>query len=315
MTKKAFITGISGQDGSLLAELLLSKDYKVYGLLRENSSKKNLENIINNKNLQLVYGNSLNDELIHFLIETYKFDEVYNLASQSNIRLSYSDPIATFNTTLIGTIVLLENIKKYSPESKMFQAGSSAMYGNNMDNDGFQRETTPFIPVNPYASSKLFAYNISNNYKENNNLYISNGILYNHESLKIKTLPGIVNTVIKKAIDIKKNTIHEFYIPNLKIFIDIGHAKDYVEGIWLTLQQKTPDNYIISSGKVYSIEFICDYIFSKLDLDYKEHIKTEKNSIESFKLKGDMSKLKNLGWVPKYSLEDTIDEIINYYNK
>ena len=176
--KKALITGISGQDGSLLAELLLSKGYKVYGLMRESSSKNNLEDILNNKNLQIIYGDLLNNELIRLLLEIHQFDEIYNLASQSNIRLSYDNPVLTFNVTLIGTLSLLENIKKYSPISKVFQAGSSAMFGHSVDKDGFQRETTLFKPISPYASSKLFAHNICTNYREINNMYISNGILY-----------------------------------------------------------------------------------------------------------------------------------------
>jgi GDPmannose 4,6-dehydratase len=314
LTKKALITGISGQDGSLLAEFLLAKGYKICGLLREKSSKDNLENIINNKNLQLVYGDSLNNDLIRFLLETHQFDEVYNLASQSNIRLSYGDPLNTFNVTLIGTLILLENIKKYSPHSKMFQAGSSAMFGNSIDNDGFQRETTPFFPISPYASSKLFAHNISNNYRENNNLYISNGILYNHESSKSKTLLGVTNNIIKHIVDIKKGLMSEYYVPNFKVYLDIGHANDYVEAMWVILQQEKPDNYLISTGTLNSVEYICEYTCSKLALDYKKCIKTDTNAAELPKLKGDSTKLKNLGWNPKYSFENIMDEIINYYN-
>jgi GDPmannose 4,6-dehydratase len=315
MIKKALITGISGQDGSLLAEFLLFKNYKVYGLLRESSSKNNLEDIINHPNLHIIYGDLLNNDLIRYILEEYKFDEIYNLASQSNIRLSYDKPLNTFNVTLIGTIILLDNIKKYSPNSKMFQAGSSAMFGNNMDKDGLQRETTLFKPISPYASSKLFAYNICNNYKENHQLYISNGILYNHESIKSKALPGIINTVIKKAIDIKNNVISDYYIPNLKIHLDIGAANDFIKATWLTLQQDIPDNYIISSGKTYSIEYICDYVFTKLGLDYTKYIKTDTHLPESLKLKGDSSKLKNLGWAPEYTFESMLDKIIEYYYK
>jgi GDPmannose 4,6-dehydratase len=314
MTKKAFITGVSGQDGSLLAEFLLEKGYKVYGLLKEKSNLSNLENITNNNNFFLIYGDLLNDNLVRYILETHQFDEVYNLASQSNVRLSYENPVNTFNVTLIGTIVLLENLRKYSSYSKIFQASSSAMFGNSIDEDGFQRETTSFKPISPYASSKLFAHNISSNYRENYKMFISNGILYNHESIKSKTLFGIINTVTQKAIEIKKGLISEFYIPNLKIHLDIGSAEDYVEAMWLTLQQKSSDDYIIASGKTYSIEDICNYIFLKLDLNYKKYIKTDSNSIESPKLKGDISKIKNLGWTPKYTFEEIITKIINYYN-
>lgn len=313
-TKKAFITGVSGQDGSLLAEFLISKGYKVYGLMRESSSKINLENLINNKNFQIIYGDSSNSDLIRLLLETNEFDEIYNLASQSNVRLSYNTPVLTFNVTLIGTLILLENIKKYSPSSKLFQAGSSAMFGNSIDEDGFQRETTLFKPISPYASSKLFAHNICTNYREINNLYISNGILYNHESIKSKTLLGVTNNIIKNIFEIKKGTISDYYVPNLKIYIDIGNAEDYVEAMWLSLQQSIPDDYIISSGTLNSIEYICKYTCSKLGLDYKQCIKTDINNIESSKFKGDPTKLKNLGWNPKYTFIDTLDQIINYYN-
>jgi GDPmannose 4,6-dehydratase len=313
MTKKTLITGISGQDGSLLAEFLLSKNYEVYGLLRESSSKDNLENIINHPNLHIIYGDLLNNDLIRYILEEYQFDEIYNLASQSNIRLSYDNPLNTFNVTLIGTLILLDNIKKYSPQSKMFQAGSSAMFGNSIEKDGYQRETTLFRPISPYASSKLFAHNISSNYRENYKMFISNGILYNHESTKIKTLFGIINTVVQKAIEIKQELISEFYIPNLKIHLDVGSAEDYVEAMWLTLQFKTPDDYVIASGETHSIEDICEYTFSKLDLNYKKYIKTNPDLVESSKLKGDINKIKNLGWTPKYTFTEIIDNIINHY--
>ena len=313
MTKKAFITGVPGQDGSLLAEFLLNKGYKVWGLLREKSNEENLKDIIENNNFHLVYGDSLNNELIRFLLETNQFDEIYNLASQSNIRLSYGDPLNTFNVTLIGTLILLENIKKYSPNSKMFQAGSAAMFGNSVDKDGFQRETTPFKPISPYASSKLFAHNISTNYRENNNLYVSNGILYNHESTKSKTLLGVTNNIIKHRVDIKKGIISEYYVPNLKVYLDVGNAEDYIEAMWLTLQQPKSDDYIISTGILNDIKYICEYTCSKLNLDYKHCIKTEFSSYELPKLKGNPSKLKSLGWNLKYTFEDTMDEIIKYY--
>jgi GDPmannose 4,6-dehydratase len=313
MTKTAFITGISGQDGSLLAEFLLNKNYIVYGLVKENSSQDNLKNIINRDNLYITYGDLLNNDLIRYLLEIHQFDEIYNLASQSNIRLSYDNPLLTFNVTLIGTIILLENIKKYSPSSKMFQAGSSAMFGNSIDSDGFQRETTPFHPISPYASSKLFAHNICTNYRENNGLFVSNGILYNHESLKSKTLLGVTNNIIKHIVDIKKGIISEYYVPNLKVYLDIGQAEDYVEAMWLILQQEKSDTYIISSGELNSIEYICEYTCSKLGLDYKQYIKTESNSLELPKLKGDSSKLKLIGWNPKYTFKNTINNIINFY--
>lgn len=314
-TKKALITGVSGQDGSLLAELLISKGYKVYGLMRESSSKTNLENIINNKNFQIVFGDLLNNDLIRLLLETHQFDEIYNLASQSNVRLSYDSPVLTFNVTLMGTLVLLENIKKYSPSSKVFQASSSAMFGNSKDEDGFQRETTIMKPISPYASSKLFAHNICTNYREINNLYISNGILYNHESTKSKTLLGVTNNVIKNIVDIKKGIISNYYVPNLNVNLDIGNAEDYAYAMWLILQQPYSDDYIISTGNLISIKYICEYTCSKLNLDYKQCIITDKNAKEIPGLKGDPSKLKNLGWNPRFEFSDIMDSIIHFYKQ
>jgi len=310
--KKAFITGVSGQDGSLLAEFLLSKGYYVQGLMRELSSTNNLQRIIHNNNFKIIYGDLLNNDLVRLILSNNQFDEIYNLASQSNVRLSYNNPILTFNTTLIGTLVLLDNIKKYSPKSKLFQASSSAMFGNSVDEDGFQRETTIFKPISPYASSKLFSHNICINYREIDNLYISNGILYNHESSKSKILLGVTNNIIKNIFDIKKGLIPDYYVPNLGISLDIGDAEDYVEAMWLILQQPQPEDYIISSGTLNSIEYICEYTCSKLGLNYKKYIKTD-NNIEVLGLKGDSSKLRNLGWSPKYTFTDTMDSIIRHY--
>lgn len=311
--KKAFITGVSGQDGSLLAELLLIKDYTVYGLMRPESSKANLSGCIEDKNFHLIEGDLLNNDLIAFLIKTYQFDEIYNLASQSNIRLSYSNPVHTFNVTLMGTLVLLENIKKYSPNSKMFQAGSSAMFGSEFERDGKQRETTPMKPISPYASSKLFAHNICCNYRDNDKLFVSNGILYNHESSKTKTLLGVTNIIVKHAYEIKKGLKKEFEIPYLGTLIDLGHAEDYVKAMWLILQQDKPDDFIISSNRFFYLEEICDIIFKELGLNYKDYIKTNYPIEYQIPIYGDSTKLRNIGWKPKYNFTDTIYELIRNY--
>lgn len=313
-TKKiAFCTGVSGQDGSLLAEFLISKGYFVVGLLRDGSPKDNLLNILNHPNLKLVYGDLMNGELLRYLLESYKFDEIYNLASQSNVRLSYENPVLTFNVTLIGTISLVDSIKRYSPNSKVFQAGSSAMFGNSIDDDGYQRESTPFRPISPYASSKLFAHNICKNYRDNDGLYICNGILYNHESYKSKRLLGVVNTIVEKAILIKNEKLSSFHIPNLDIHIDCGHAKDYVEAMWICLQQELPDDYIISSNDSHDLRYICDYVFSKLEMNWLDYITTDDNKSEIYKIKGDSTKIRNLGWSPKYRFNQMLDEIIDYH--
>lgn len=310
--KGVLITGASGQDGSILTELLLSKNYKVYGLVRPTSSLDNIQHLIKNKNLSIIYGDLMNEDLLRHILSNNKIDEIYNLASQSNIRLSYVDPRKTFEVTLMGTISLIECVKDYSPNTKIFQAGSSAMFGKSCDEDGYQRENTPFHPVSPYASSKLFAHNICQNYRINQGLYINNGIFYNHESVKSKRNVGIIKTVVQKAISIKQNQIKDFYIPDLKVNIDFGHADDYMQAAWLSMQQEKSDDYIISSGEVYSIEYICQYVFKKLNMDFRQYITSDGSQKYIFISKGDSSKLKKLGWIRKYTFQQLIDQIIKF---
>lgn len=315
MKRKALITGVSGQDGSLLARYLLSKDYVVFGLSRPISKFDNISDLLQNSYFNLVQGDLMNEDLIRYILSNHDFDEVYNLASQSNIRLSYEEPVSTFKVTLLGTIMLMDLIKKHSPKSKVFQAGSSSMFGNSCESDGFQRENTPFRPVSPYASSKLFAHNICANYRDNDGIYVTNGILYNHESPTSKTNPGIIRTIAHKAKLIKNGLIDEFYIPNLSISIDFGHAYDYVKAMWLTLQQIKSDDYIIASGETHTIDYICKYIFNKFDLDHKKYIKTNQDSKEEFISKGDASKIRNLGWTNNHTFIELMEQIVEFENK
>ena len=310
MEKTALITGVSGQDGSILADFLLQRGYQVLGLMRVNSDLSNIVHLMEDKRFSCIYGNLMNEDLLRHIMSNNQIDEIYNLASQSNVRLSYDDPRLTFEVTLMGTISLVESVKDYSPKTKVFQAGSSAMFGTTCDEDGYQREETPFNPISPYASSKLFAHNICQNYRRNQKIYIVNGILYNHESSKSKRNSGIIKTVIEKAVLIKNGKINEFYIPDLTIEIDFGHAKDYIEAMWLSLQQEESDDYIISTGEIYSIEYICDYVFKRLNLDYKSHIISDVKTKTNFVSKGDPSKIKKIGWFPKFTFEQLLDEII-----
>lgn len=310
--KAALVTGISGQDGSLMAEMLLKKNYKVYGLVRPTSNLSNLNNLMIDKNLNIIYGDLMNEELLRYVLSNNQIDEIYNLASQSNIRLSYEHPRQTFEVTLMGTISLIESVKDYSPESKIFQAGSSAMFGKSCDDDGFQRENTPFHPISPYASSKLFAHNICQNYRTNQSLYIVNGILYNHESIKSKRNSGIIKTIVEKAFLIKNGKLDKFFIPNLNVQIDFGHADDYVRAAWLSMQQEKSDDYIISSGEVYSIEYICDYVFKKLDMEYMNYITSGDSVNDNFISKGDSTKIQKIGWTRRFTFEQLIDQIIEF---
>jgi GDPmannose 4,6-dehydratase len=310
MRPSALITGISGQDGSLLAEYLLKKGYKVHGLIRPSSHTRNLDHLLKDPNLHVIWGDLINSDLLRHILCSNKIDEVYNLASQSNIRLSYNNPELTFKVTLLGTISLIEAIKNYSPGTKIFQAGSSAMFGASCDDDGFQREDTPFKPISPYASSKLFAHNISQNYRNNNGIYISNGILYNHESSKVKSNPGLISTIVDVAIRISERKQESFFIPDINIAIDWGHAVDFIDAMWITLQQESSDDYIIATGEVHRISDVCKIVFSKLGLDWGAHIETDLGTNDSFISKGDPAKIKKIGWEQTHTFSEMIDEMI-----
>ena len=319
MSKVALITGINGQDGSYLSELLVDKGYKVWGTVKRNSVAENQTARINDsifKKINLEYAD-LND--LSSLLRVIKLSnpsEIYNLAAQSHVRVSFDQPIYTANTTAIGALNLLEAIRLVNPKIKVYQASSSEMFGNSIDADGFQRESTIMEPVSPYGCSKLFAYSISRNYRNAYKMFISNGILFNHESPRRGT-NFVTNKVVKTAVEIKKNITNELVLGNLNASRDWGHAKDYVEAMWLILQQDKPDDYVCATGKSHTVEDLTKYVFDKLDLNYKDYVKVDPKYYRAEELnilKGDSSKIRNdLNWNPKYTFESMLDEMINYW--
>jgi GDPmannose 4,6-dehydratase len=244
-------------------------------------------------------------------------DEIYNLAAQSHVRISFDQPIYTANVTGLGTLNLLEAVKLIKPDTKIYQASSSEMFGNSIDSDGFQRETTPMNPVSPYGCAKVFSYNICRNYRNSYNMFISNGILFNHESPKRGT-NFVTNKVCKEAVKIKKGLSKELKLGNLNATRDWGHAKDYVEAMWMILQQDSPDDFVCSTGISHSVQELCEYVFGKLDLDWRDYVKQDEKFLrpeELNDLKGDYSKAKQiLGWEPKYTFETMLDEMIEFWN-
>jgi GDPmannose 4,6-dehydratase len=320
VTKIALITGINGQDGSYLAEFLLEKGYEVHGTLKRNSVAENqtarLDNIFEKINLH--YADLTDLSSLISVIQKTQPDEIYNLAAQSHVRISFDQPIYTAQVTGVGTLNMLEAVRLIKPDAKIYQASSSEMFGNSIDSDGFQRETTPMNPVSPYGCAKVYSYNICKNYRNSYDMFISNGILFNHESPRRGT-NFVTNKVVKEAVKIKLGLSNKLALGNLDATRDWGHAKDYVEAMWMILQLETPNDYVCSTGVSHTVKELCEYVFRKLDLSYQDYIVLDEKFLrpeELNDLKGDNSKLKkHTGWEPTYTFESMLDEMIDYWLK
>lgn len=317
-TKIALITGINGQDGSYLAEFLLDKGYEVHGTLKRNSVSENQTSrllLIYNK-IKLHYADLTDLSSLISVIQKVNPDEIYNLAAQSHVRISFDQPLYTANVTGIGTLNMLEAVKLIKPNTKIYQASSSEMFGNSIDTDGYQRETTPMNPVSPYGCAKVFSYNICCNYRNSYGMFISNGILFNHESPRRGT-NFVTNKVCKEAVKIKLGLSNELKLGNLDATRDWGHAKDYIKAMWLILQEEKPDDFVCSTGISNSVQDLCDYVFTKLDLNYNDYVKLDEKFLrpeELHNLKGDSTKLNEVtGWIPEYTFETMLDEMIEYW--
>lgn len=317
--KKAFITGIGGQDGSYLAEYLLSLDYEVHGIIRRNSTPEHqqsrLDKIRNNKNLHVSYGDLLDTSKIESLLREIQPDEVYNIAAQSHVRISYEIPQFTVQTNALGVLNILEAVKNNCPNAKFYQASSSEMFGSSVDEDGYQRETTKMTPVSPYGCAKVFGYNIVRNYRNAYKLYVSNGILFNHESPR-RGSNFVTNKVVKAAVRIKLGLQDNLELGNLDAYRDWGHSKDYIKAMHLILQQPKPGDWVVATGETRSVRDMCEYVFSKLDLNYKDYIIQNPKFLrpEELKyLKGDSTRIRQLGWKPEYTFETMMDEMVDFW--
>ena len=321
MKKKAFITGISGQDGSYLAELLLEKDYEVYGIIRRNSVAENQDNRIDHligSGVETEYGDLLDVSSLERLIRTIQPDEIYNIAAQSHVRISMDIPQFTVQTNALGILNVLEAYRNNCPTARFYQASSSEMFGRTVDEDGFQRETTQMNPTSPYGCTKVFGFNMVQHYRHAYKLFAVNGILFNHESPR-RGSNFVTNKVVKSAVEISKGLRDKLPLGNLDAFRDLGHSKDYVRAMWLIVNHTEPDDFVCATGVTNSVGDMCDYVFSKLDLDYKDYVTVDERFMRAEELKylkGDSTKLRTtLGWKPEYTFETLMDEMTEHWLK
>src|SRR3989475_4028118 len=275
--KKALITGITGQDGSYLAELLLDKGYEVHGIIRR-ASTFNTERIehlyqdphVNNVKLFLHYGDIADSTNLIKLLYRLQPDEVYHLAAQSHVRVSFDIPEYTGDVTGLGTIRILEAIRETGLKTRFYQAGSSEMFGKVLETP--QRETTPFYPRSPYGVAKVYSYWITVNYRESYGLFACNGILFNHESPR-RGETFVTRKITKAAARIKLGLQQDLFLGNLDAKRDWGYAGDYIEAMWMMLQAKTPDDYVIATGETHTVKEMLELVFDRLQLDWKKHVK------------------------------------------
>ena len=324
--KKAFITGINGQDGSYLAEYLLSLGYEVHGTVRRNSTSENQSarlkpaietgNNFAKTNIFTHYGDLSDQGSIERLLEEIRPDEIYNIAAQSHVRVSFDIPQYTVQTNAIGVLNVLEAYKRTCPTAKFYQASSSEMFGLTVEDDGFQRETSIMNPVSPYGCSKVFGYNIVRHYRRAHNLHAVNGILFNHESPR-RGSNFVTNKVVKAACSIKLGLQDKLELGNMDSYRDWGHSKDYVRAMHAMLNHDVADDFVVSTMKTHSVREMCDLVFKYLDLDYKDYIEQNPKFMRPEELpylKGDSTKIREtLKWKPKYTFESMMHEMCDHW--
>jgi GDPmannose 4,6-dehydratase len=308
---KALITGITGQDGSYLTELLLKKGYQVWGIIRRSSSfhTGRIDHLYKDPHeqpaLKLVYGDLTDGGNLSTIMNEVKPDEVYNLGAQSHVRVSFDTPIYTVDTDALGTLRLLETIRTMEKPAKFYQASSSEMYGKAVETP--QTEKTPFYPRSPYGCAKVYSFWQTLNYREAYGLFACNGILFNHESPR-RGETFVTRKITQAATRIKLGLQDKLFLGNLDAKRDWGFAGDYVETMWLMLQQDKPDDYVIATGETHSVREFLDEVFCHLDMDWHKYVETDPRYLRPSEvdcLLGDASKAKRvLKWEPKVSFKE-----------
>ena len=318
MARRALITGIAGQDGSYLAEHLLSLGYEVHGIVRRNSVPEHQESRLGllSANIEMYYADLADPLGISQILRRVNPDEIYNLAAQSHVRISFEVPSFTGQVNALGVLSLLELIRRECPEARFYQASSSEMFGDSVDSDGFQRETTPMHPVSPYGCAKLYGYHITRNYRKAYGIYASNGILFNHESPR-RGSNFVTSKVIKTAVEIKKGITEKLVMGNLDSYRDWGHSKDYVRAMHLILNHSIADDFVVATGHTRSVRDLVDLSFKTLGMYYSDYVVQDKKFMrpeELHYLKGDSTKIRTtLKWQPEISIESMIEEMTSFW--
>jgi GDPmannose 4,6-dehydratase len=320
MPKKALITGITGQDGSYLTELLLGKGYDVYGVIRRASTfnTERIDHIYQDphesgRRMRLLYGDLNDASSLNKILRDVQPDEIYNLGAQSHVRVSFDIPEYTAEVGALGTLRLLEAIRETGLRgTRFYQASSSELFGKVQEVP--QRETTPFYPRSPYGIAKLYAYWVTVNYRESYGLFACNGILFNHESQR-RGETFVTRKITRAAAAIKLGLQNKLYLGNLDAKRDWGHAKDFVEAMWLMLQQDEPDDYVIATGETHSVREFLEEAFGHLDLDWKQSVEIDPRYFRPAEvdlLIGDASKARRkLGWEPKITFKELVRTMVD----
>jgi GDPmannose 4,6-dehydratase len=315
--KRALITGVTGQDGSYLAELLLGKGYEVHGVIRRSSSfnTERLDAVYQDPHLpdvrlRLAYGDLDDASSLNHILKTVQPDEIYNLGAQSHVRVSFDIPEYTAATVAIGTLRLLEALRELGPRCRLYQASSSEMFGSS---PAPQSETTPFRPRSPYACAKVFAHHLCQNYRDAYGLFICCGILFNHESPR-RGIPFVTRKITRAAARIKHGLDSKLYLGNLEARRDWGFAADYVEAMWRMLQQDRPDDYVVATGESHTVRDVLDVAFGAVGLDWRPHVEIDPRyyrPTEVDHLLGDASRARErLGWQPRVRFRELIEMMV-----
>ena len=320
MSKVALVTGIAGQDGSYLSEHLIEQGYEVHGVIRRQSTAEHQESRIDHLfetgKINTHYADLLDVPSLTSIVTDVKPTHIFNLAAMSHVRISFEVPAFTIQTNGLGVLNMLEIYRQYAPDAKFYQASSSEMFGNSVDGDGFQRESTSMNPVSPYGCSKVLGYNLVRHYRNAYKLHACNGILFNHESPR-RGSNFVTNKVAKTAAQIKLGLTDKLELGNMDSYRDWGHSKDYTRAMIKIINHDTPDDFVVSTGETYSVRDLCKVVFEHLDLNYEDYVVQNPKYMRPEELKylrGDCTKTKEvLGWEPEYTFESMMQEMVDHW--